>query len=71
MEQPDHNIEIYIGSQIEYESEKAALLNILETLNAKKISAIIIANTNIGKRQIDIILATENILLIKEAKKEL
>lgn len=64
-----NNIELYIGSQIDYESECIALRQVVDTLNANGLVSVVIANVNLGLRQIDLIIATEDQILVVEAKK--
>jgi len=63
------NIEFYIGSQIEYESERVVLRQVVNTLNTNNLASVVIANVNLSCRQIDLIVATENQVLVVEAKK--
>ena len=60
--------EIYIGSRIEHASERAVLERLLRILAKEKRPAIIMANINLNGRQIDLVLATENLTLVIEAK---
>lgn len=62
------NQEIYIGSRVEHASERAVLERLLCILTKKNQSAIVIANINLNGRQIDAILALDNLTLVIEAK---
>ena len=62
------SIEIYIGAPIEYASERAALARAVEFLTAQGISAVIIANVNLKTRQVDLIIAPDQGVLVVEAK---
>lgn len=68
MQKLNRNIELYIGSPIECESERIALRQIIETLNSGNLSAVIMANINLSGRQIDIIVTTESMVLVVEIK---
>jgi len=60
--------EIYIGSRIEHASERAVLEKIARILALGNRSAVILVNINLGGRQIDIILALDDLTLVIEAK---
>jgi len=60
------HIELYIGSQIEY--ERIALQQIIDTLNANDLGSVLIANVNLRSRQIDLIVATENLVLASKTR---
>ena len=64
----NRKIEIYFGSLIAEPSEQFALKQIIETLNAAKLNAVIIANANFSNRQIDIIVALNDTVLVVEVK---
>ena len=61
-------IKIYIGAPIEHASERAALACAIEFLTAQGISAVIIANVNLKSRQIDLVIAIDQGVLVVEAK---
>ena len=63
-----NRIELYIGAPIEHESERSALVRIVETLRAEGLTAIVIANVHLLGRQIDLIVATDTFSLVVEAK---
>src|SRR5581483_4044438 len=62
------SIEIYIGAPIQYASERAALTRAAQFLAAQGISAVIIANVNVKTRQVDLIIALDQGVLVVEAK---
>jgi len=62
------NPEIYIGSRIEHTSERIVLERLLCIITKEKRPAIIMANINLNGRQIDLVLATDNLTLVIEAK---
>jgi hypothetical protein len=62
------SIEIYIGAPVEHASEQVALARAVEFLTAQGISAVIIANANFKTRQIDLIIALDQGVLVVEAK---
>jgi hypothetical protein len=62
------SIEIYIGELIEHASERVALARTVDFLTAQGISAVIIANVNLKTRQIDLIVAFDQGVLLVEAK---
>ena len=62
------SIEIYIGAPIEHASERAVLARAVEFLSAQRISAVIIANVNLRARQIDLIIALDQGVLVAEGK---
>lgn len=62
------NIEIFIGSPIEYDSERVAFQHILKLIQKLRIDAVIIANANIDKVQVDLIVAFENTAFVFEVK---
>ena len=61
-------IEIYIGAHIEYASERSVLERAVEVLSEDGTPAIILANLNIAKRQIDLVVCVEGRTLVVEAK---
>src|SRR4051812_47042688 len=62
------SIEIHIGAPIEHASERIALALAVEFLTAQGASAVIIANVNLKTRQIDLIIALDQGVLVVEAK---
>lgn len=62
------SIEIHIGALIEHASERVALALAVEFLTAQGVSAVIIANVNLKTRQIDLIIALDQGVLVVEAK---
>jgi hypothetical protein len=65
---PQQPIRIYIGAKIEYESERIAFNTVIEILTKQKRSAIILANISLHRRQLDLIVACEDLVLVIEAK---
>ena len=59
-------IEIYIGAHIEYASERSVLERAVEVLSEDGTPAIILANLNIAKRQIDLVVCVEGRTLVLE-----
>lgn len=67
-EQALPEIELYIGDLIEHGSDCAILRNVIDILSRKNLSAIVLANVNFCNRQIDLIVITNNLVLVLEAK---
>ncbi|WP_081658891.1 NERD domain-containing protein [Terrimonas ferruginea] len=61
-------VTIYIGSPIEYDSEKFAFQAILDRLNSMNTEALLIANVNLNKTQVDFIVAFEMTSYVIEVK---
>ncbi len=61
-------MEIYLGSGIEYASERALLEKIGRAIVSAAEEAIVLANVNLGGRQIDFVLCLENRTIVLEAK---
>lgn len=61
-------VTIYIGSPIEYDSEKLAFQAILDRLISMNTEALLIANVNLNKTQVDFIVAFEKTSYIIEVK---
>ena len=61
-------IEIYIGAAIGHASERSVLERAVEVLSEDRVPAIILANLNITKRQIDLVICVEGCALVVEAK---
>ncbi len=62
------NVEVYVGHPIQYGSERRALEESLRVLGRAKLSAVVVANVHIGGRQVDLVVGTENRLVVIEAK---
>jgi hypothetical protein len=62
------SIEIFIGAPIEHASERATLKHAYEFLSAHGIPAIILANVNLGDRQVDLVIAIYGAALVTESK---
>ena len=61
-------IDIYIGEQITHGSDRTVLCHAVFTLQAQSIPAVVLANLHIGVRQIDLIVATQQRVLLVEGK---
>ena len=61
-------LDIYIGDLIEFESERLALKKVAQLLNAHGKRAVIFANFHVTSRQIDLLVATNDIALAIEVK---
>lgn len=61
-------LEILIGAPIEHESERSTLRKIERLLAADGRSAIVFANFEIGGRQIDLLVALDDVVLVIETK---
>ena len=59
---------LYVGALIEHESERAVLQRIVELLSRSRRPAVILANANVGNRQIDLVVALHEMVLVIEAK---
>jgi len=64
----DNKIEIFVGECIGVASEVIALQKVIETIRSAKLNAVIMANVNLCKRQIDLIVALDHTVLVIEAK---
>jgi hypothetical protein len=62
------SIEIFIGAPIEHASERATLKHAYEFLSAQGTPAVILANVNLGDRQVDLVIAIERAALVTESK---
>jgi hypothetical protein len=62
------NVEVYIGSLIEHGSERAVLEHLVRLLSGANREAIILCNVEFGGRQIDLVVALEQLTLTLEAK---
>lgn len=60
--------EIYIGSLIEYGSDRAVLERVAQLLSARNCPAVVLANLSLGGRQIDLVVALDRLTLVLEAK---
>ena len=63
-----HDPKIYIGSLIQYESERSALEQIVRLLSDIQRSAVVFANISLASRQIDFVVALEGLALVIETK---
>lgn len=62
------SVEIFIGAPIEYASERATLQRAYEFLSTQGIPAVILANVNLGDRQVDLVVAIDRAALVTESK---
>lgn len=60
--------EIYIGSVIEHDSEREVLNELVRIFESERQPAIILANINLGERQIDFVVAMDNLTWVLEVK---
>ncbi|MBS1820592.1 MAG: NERD domain-containing protein [Acidobacteria bacterium] len=63
-----NHIALYIGSPIEHESERAVLIELLRLLEMSGVAATVLANINLKGRQLDLVLGTDRLTLVLEAK---
>lgn len=68
MRNENTNHQIYIGAPIEHASERKFIASIVKKLEAQKVSFVILANLQVGGRQIDCIVATEHGVSVVEVK---
>lgn len=68
MYKPLNNIEIYIGSPVELDTERVAIRTAVQALESNNRPGIIIANSNFTGKQIDLIVATEDAIYVIEVK---
>jgi hypothetical protein len=61
-------IKIYVGSPIEYDSERRFLTSVVAKLEELRIPAVVLANVEISDRQVDFIIATTNSISVVEVK---
>lgn len=61
-------IEIFVGEPIKHASERATLQRACEFLSAEGIPAVILANVNLGERQVDLVIAIDRAALVTESK---
>src|SRR5208282_3225067 len=62
------DVELYIGSPIEHASDRAVLGRAIDLLSRRNLPAVILANVNVGGRQIDLIVALDQLTYVIEAK---
>lgn len=63
-----NNVEVYIGSPIEYDSERTIVRKLLHFFSSNNQPAVILANVNLNGRQVDIVVATQTTTLVIEVK---
>lgn len=63
-----NHIALYIGAPIEHESERAVLIELLRLLEMSGQTATVLANFNLKGRQLDLVLGTDRLTLVLEAK---
>ena len=61
-------VEIFIGSPVEHESERSTLREIERVLAAGNCPAVVFANFSVLSRQVDILVASDGLTLVIEAK---
>ena len=61
-------VEIFIGSPVEHGSERSTLREIERVLAAGNCPAVVFANFSVRSRQIDILVASDGLTLVIEAK---
>ncbi|MEG9926067.1 NERD domain-containing protein, partial [Pseudomonas aeruginosa] len=61
-------IAVFIGSPIEHESERAVLLELLRLLEESGETATVMVNLNLKGRQLDLVVGTDRLTLVLEAK---
>ncbi len=59
---------LYVGALIEHGSDRAVLKEVLSLLARNQRDAVVLANVNLGGRQIDLIVGLEEMALVVEAK---
>lgn len=62
------SIDIFIGAPIEHESERGTLARAIAFLSAQVIPAVVLANVNLGGRQIDLVIGLDQGCLVVESK---
>ncbi|GAB2731442.1 nuclease-related domain-containing protein [Comamonas sediminis] len=63
-----NRIDLYIGSPIEHESERTVLIELLRLLEMSGTAATVLANVYLKGRQLDLVLGTDRLTLMLEAK---
>jgi hypothetical protein len=61
-------IKIYLGAEIEHESERKFLASVVRFLEDRSVPALVLANIEIDGRQIDCIVATDSAVSVAEVK---
>src|SRR5690606_8358986 len=61
-------IALFIGSPIEHESERTVLLELLRLLEMSGETATVLVNINLKGRQLDLVVGTDRLTLVLEAK---
>jgi hypothetical protein len=62
------HIALYVGAPIEHESERAVLVELVRLLEDRGKPATILINVNVGSRQLDLVVGTDDLTLVLEAK---
>lgn len=62
------SIDIFIGDLIVHASERATLARAVEFLSTQGIPAVILANLNLGGRQVDLVIGFDQGVLVVESK---
>ncbi|MEB2400147.1 MAG: hypothetical protein OZ927_11460 [Alcaligenaceae bacterium] len=63
-----NHIALYIGAPIEHESERTVLIELVRLLETSGETATVLANVNLNGRQLDLVLGTDKLTLVLEAK---
>ena len=63
-----NQIAVFIGSPIEHESERSVLLELLRLLEMSGETATVMVNINLKGRQLDLVVGTDRLTLVLEAK---
>lgn len=61
-------IALYVGAPIEHESERAVLVELIRLLGDCGKPATVLINVNLGNRQLDLVVGTDDLTLVLEAK---
>jgi len=61
-------IDVYIGAPIEVASEREVFAALIGELSEARVHAIVFANFNVARRQLDFLVATDSLTLVIEAK---
>lgn len=61
-------VTVFIGSPIEHDSERAVLLELLRLLKMSGKAATVMVNMNLKGRQLDLVVGTDHLTLVLEAK---
>jgi Nuclease-related domain len=65
---PATHIALYVGAPIEHESERAVLVELVRLLEDSGNPATVLINVNVENRQLDLVVGTDDLTLVIEAK---